>query len=261
MALYECVFIARQDVSSTHVEALTDQFAEIITENDGQVTKREMWGLRSLAYRIKKNRKGHYVLLNIDAPSSALVEMERKMRIHEDVLRYLSLRLDAHEEGPSIVMQARQGRSERGGRDSRGFGRDGRGPGRDGRGGSRPETAKAQEGDTAAPAPLGNGADKAEGKPADKAADTGADEATDTGADKAADKDAKKAERRRIRAPTRRLIQEPIRRPIRTPRRPKRRRIRTPRRRPTRRPRRPTRRRQSPTATRRQAIKETDTWP
>ena len=186
MALYECVFIARQDVSVTHVEALIDQFAEDIAENGGQVTKREMWGLRSMAYRIKKNRKGHYVLLNIDAPSSALVEMERKMRIHEDVLRYLSLRLDALEEGPSIVMQARQGRSERGGRDGRGFGRDNRG-------GSRPETAEAQKDDTAASAPRDNGSDKTEGKPADKAADTAAETGAGKASDKATEKPAEKA--------------------------------------------------------------------
>jgi small subunit ribosomal protein S6 len=107
MALYESVFIARQDISSAQTEALTDQFAQIIADNGGTVSKKEYWGLKSLAFRIKKNRKGHYVLLNIDAPSAAVIEMERNMRINEDVIRYLTVKVDLLEEGPSAMMQGR----------------------------------------------------------------------------------------------------------------------------------------------------------
>ncbi|HEY5209172.1 MAG TPA: 30S ribosomal protein S6 [Stellaceae bacterium] len=134
MSLYETVFIARQDISGTQVDALADQFAGIIAEQGGEVKKRENWGLRNLAFRMKKNRKGHYVLFNVDAPSAAIVEMERNMRISEDILRYLTIRVDALEEGPSAVLQNR-GRSDERDRD-RGFGGDrdrdrDRGPRRD----------------------------------------------------------------------------------------------------------------------------------
>ena len=111
MPLYENVFIARQDISAAQVEALADGFTTLVTENGGQVSKREYWGLRNIAYRIKKNRKGHYVLLNLDAPPAAVNELERNMRINEDVLRYLTVRVEALEEGPSAVMQSR-GRGE-----------------------------------------------------------------------------------------------------------------------------------------------------
>jgi len=107
MSFYENVFIARQDISSAQVEALADQFATLVTDQGGQVTKREYWGLRNLSFRMKKNRKGHYVLFNLDAPSAAVNELERNMRINEDVLRYMTVRVDALEEGPSAVMQAR----------------------------------------------------------------------------------------------------------------------------------------------------------
>ncbi len=107
MPFYENVFIARQDISSAQVEALADQFATLVTDQGGQVTKREYWGLRNLSFRMKKNRKGHYVLFNLDAPPAAVNELERNMRINEDVLRYLTIRVDALEEGPSAVMQAR----------------------------------------------------------------------------------------------------------------------------------------------------------
>jgi small subunit ribosomal protein S6 len=122
MALYENVFIARQDISATQVDALADGFAALIAEQGGQVTKREYWGLRNISYRIKKNRKGHYVLFNIDAPAAAISELERTMRINEDVLRYLTIRVEAHEEGPSVVMQNRgrgdeRDRGDRGDRD------------------------------------------------------------------------------------------------------------------------------------------------
>jgi small subunit ribosomal protein S6 len=141
MSLYETVFIARQDISSAQVDALADQFAAIIAEQGGEVKKRESWGLRNLAFRMKKNRKGHYVMFNLDAPSAAIVEMERNMRISEDILRYLTIRVDALEEGPSAVLQNRGRSDERdrdrdrggyGGDRDRGFGGDrDRGPRRD----------------------------------------------------------------------------------------------------------------------------------
>ena len=111
MPFYENVFIARQDISAAQVEALADAFTGIVTAQGGQVTKREYWGLRNLSYRIKKNRKGHYSLYNLDAPPPAVNELERNMRINEDVLRYITVRVDALEEGPSAVMQSR-GRGE-----------------------------------------------------------------------------------------------------------------------------------------------------
>ena len=107
MPFYENVFIARQDISATQADALADTFSTLIAELGGKVTKKEHWGLRNIAYRIKKNRKGHYVLLNIDAPAAAVTEMERQMRINEDVLRYLTVRVDALEEGPSAMLQSR----------------------------------------------------------------------------------------------------------------------------------------------------------
>jgi small subunit ribosomal protein S6 len=113
MSLYENVFIARQDISSAQVDALADAFTTLIGEQGGQVTKREYWGLRNLSYRIKKNRKGHYILLNLDAPPAAVNELERNMRINEDVLRYLTVRVDEHEAGPSAVMQNRGRGDER----------------------------------------------------------------------------------------------------------------------------------------------------
>src|SRR5260370_11988427 len=113
MPLYETVFIARQDISATQVEALTDTFAKVIAEGKGEVKKREYWGLRTLAFRIKKNRKGHYVLFNLDAPPAAVSEMERNMRINEDILRFLTVRVDALEEGPSAVMQSRRRSDDR----------------------------------------------------------------------------------------------------------------------------------------------------
>ena len=118
MPFYENVFIARQDISAAQVEALADGFAAIVAEHGGKVTKREYWGLRNLSYRIKKNRKGHYVLFNLDAPPAAVNELERNMRINEDVLRYLTVRVEALEEGPSAVMQNRgRGDRDRGDRD------------------------------------------------------------------------------------------------------------------------------------------------
>jgi small subunit ribosomal protein S6 len=116
---YESVFIARQDIASPQVESLADTFTKVLEDLGGRVTKRELWGLRTLSFRIKKNRKGHYVLLNIDAPPAAVHELERQMRINEDILRYLTVRVDELEEGPSAMVQSRYGREERGRRDGR----------------------------------------------------------------------------------------------------------------------------------------------
>src|ERR1700744_161068 len=131
MALYETVFIARQDISSAQAETLAETYSQMIADNGGKVTKTEHWGLKTLAFRMNKNRKGHYVLINIDAPPAAVLEMERNMRINEDVLRYMSIRVDEHEEGPSAMMQSRGGAGgERGDRGDRGGNRGGmaRGP-------------------------------------------------------------------------------------------------------------------------------------
>ena len=149
MALYESVFIARQDISAAQAEALTDKYAEIIQAQGGSVAKRESWGLRTLAYKINKTRKGHYTLLNIDGPSDAVKEMERNMRIDEDVIRYLTIRVDELEEEPSAILRSRGGRDRddrRGGRD-----RDDRRGGRGGHGDAKAETtakdAPAAKGD------------------------------------------------------------------------------------------------------------------
>jgi small subunit ribosomal protein S6 len=113
MPFYENVFIARQDISGAQVDALADSFAQLIADNGGEVKKREYWGLRNLAYRMRKNRKGHYVLLNLAAPPAAIAELERTMRINEDILRYLTIRLEALDDGPSAIMQNRGSRDDR----------------------------------------------------------------------------------------------------------------------------------------------------
>tara|TARA_A100001037_G_scaffold287917_1_gene297969 strand:- start:3008 stop:3463 length:456 start_codon:yes stop_codon:yes gene_type:complete len=118
MPLYENVFLVRPDVSASQVEALAKEFSTIIEEGGGTVPKIEQWGLRTLAYRLKKNRKAHYVLMNLDAPTGAVHEMERNMRIHEDVLRHLTIRMEELEEGPSVIMQSKGSRDDR--RDDRG---------------------------------------------------------------------------------------------------------------------------------------------
>ena len=105
MALYEHTFLARQDISAQQAEALAEQFKGVLEENGGKVGKIENWGLKTSAYRIQKNRKVHYIHMNVDAPAQALAEMERQMRIHEDILRYLTIRVEAHEEGPSAMMK------------------------------------------------------------------------------------------------------------------------------------------------------------
>ena len=117
MRLYESVFIARQDITSAQVEAMADEFTEIITSAGGAIKKREYWGLRSLAYRIKKNRKGHYVMFNMETGPEALREYERIMGLNEDVLRFLNLNIEQIEDGPSIMVQAKTERSSRGQRD------------------------------------------------------------------------------------------------------------------------------------------------
>src|SRR5471032_2338031 len=105
MPLYEHVYLARQDLSTQQVEELTTLLSGVITQNGGKITKTEYWGLKSLSYRIAKNRKAHLTLLNVDAPAAALNEVERQERISEDVLRYLTIRVEAHEEGPSAMMR------------------------------------------------------------------------------------------------------------------------------------------------------------
>ncbi|MDH5556654.1 MAG: 30S ribosomal protein S6 [Alphaproteobacteria bacterium] len=118
MAYYENIFIARQDISAAQVDALADAFSEVITSASGQIHRREYWGLKSLQYRIKKNRKGHYVLMNIEADSDTMREMERQMRLNEDVLRHLTIRTEELPEGPSVMMQGRdRGDRERPSRD------------------------------------------------------------------------------------------------------------------------------------------------
>ncbi len=117
MRLYESVFIARQDITTAQVETLADELAEIITSAGGSIKKREYWGLRALAYRIKKNRKGHYVMFNMETGPEALKEYERIMGLNEDVLRFLNIRIEEVLDGSSIMLQAKTERSQRGGRD------------------------------------------------------------------------------------------------------------------------------------------------
>ena len=147
MSLYESVFIARQDISTAQVDGLTETFEKVIKDLGGSVPKKESWGLRTLAYRIKKKRKGYYVLMNIDAPAPAIHEMERQMRINEDIIRFLTTRVEALEEGPSAVLRAKErgdDRGRRGGRDDRPYrkSRDSRGAGDDDK--KTPEKADAK---------------------------------------------------------------------------------------------------------------------
>ena len=120
MALYEHVFLARQDLSQSQVDALASAATDIIEANDGKVTKTETWGLKSLAYKIDRNRKAHFVMLNIDAPTSVVAELERQTRINEDVIRYMTIRVDEHEEGPSVMMRKNDRDKKRSGRGDRG---------------------------------------------------------------------------------------------------------------------------------------------
>jgi small subunit ribosomal protein S6 len=120
MALYEHVFISRQDLSNAQAESLVEHFSTVLADNGGKVIESEYWGVKTMAYKINKNRKGHYAFLRTDAPSSAVQEMERLMRLHDDVMRILTIKVDAHEEGPSVQMQKRDDRGERGERGDRG---------------------------------------------------------------------------------------------------------------------------------------------
>jgi small subunit ribosomal protein S6 len=119
MPFYEHVFLTRQDASSQQVEDLTTQFKGVIEQMGGKVAKAEQWGLKSLSYRLKKNRKAHFTFFNIEAPPTALNEIERQERLSEDVLRYLTIRVDEHEEGPSAMMRKADRERER---EERGFG-------------------------------------------------------------------------------------------------------------------------------------------
>ena len=147
MPLYEHVYLARQDLSAQQVEELTSQLSGVIGQMGGKVTKTEYWGLKSLAYRMRKNRKAHITLINVDAPSATLNEIERQERLNEDVLRYLTIRVEEHEEGPSAMMR-KSDRDERGDRGDRG---DRGGRDRD-RGERRPRREEAEEGAADAPA-------------------------------------------------------------------------------------------------------------
>ena len=119
MPLYEHVMIARQDLSNTQAEALIEHFGAVLADNGGTLVDHEYWGVKTMAYKINKNRKGHYAFLRTDAPASAVQEMERLMRLHDDVMRVLTIKVDAHEEGPSAQMQKRDDR-DRGDRGDRG---------------------------------------------------------------------------------------------------------------------------------------------
>ena len=103
MALYEHVFISRQDLSNAHAEGLIEHFSAVLSDNEGKVIDQEYWGIKTMAYKINKNRKGHYAFLKSDAPSSAVQEMERLMRLHEDVMRVMTIRVDEHEDRKSVV--------------------------------------------------------------------------------------------------------------------------------------------------------------
>ena len=145
MRLYESVIIARQDVSTTQVEAMIEEFSAIIEKAGGSIQKKEFWGLRGLAYRIKKNRKGHYVMLNMETDSETLNEFERIMGLNEDVLRFMTIAIEEVDQEPSVMMQVR---TERGGKDRRDDRRDDRRGDRDERPRSKPsEDAPQDEGE------------------------------------------------------------------------------------------------------------------
>jgi small subunit ribosomal protein S6 len=146
MPLYETVFIARQDVSAKHVEDLAKNFSKIVNDNGGETKRTESWGLRNLAYRIKKNRKGHYTLFHFDAPAKAITEMERLMRLNEDVLRFQTVAIEKLPEGPSAILKQSDEGEERG---ERGFGDRGDRGSRGDRGdrGYRARPAQSNEGE------------------------------------------------------------------------------------------------------------------
>jgi small subunit ribosomal protein S6 len=113
MPLYEHVFIARQDLSSAQAEGLIEHFGTVLSDNGGKLVDHEYWGVKTMAYKINKNRKGHYAFLRSDAPSEAVQEMERLMRLHDDVMRTLTIKVEEHKELPSVQMQKRDERAER----------------------------------------------------------------------------------------------------------------------------------------------------
>jgi len=113
MPLYEHVMIARQDLSNTQAETLVEHFSTVLADNGGKVEMSEYWGVKTMAYKINKNRKGHYAYMRTDAPATAVLEMERLMRLHDDVMRVLTIKVDAHEDGPSVQMQKRDERDGR----------------------------------------------------------------------------------------------------------------------------------------------------
>lgn len=154
MPLYEHVFLARQDLAQAQVDALAETATKIITDGGGKVVKTENWGLRSLAYRMQKNRKAHFVMLEIDAPAPAVAELERQTGINEDVIRFMTVRVDKHEAGPSAMMRKQERdreRSDRGDRGDRGPRSDRGGPDRGDRPGGggdrgdRPERTPRRE--------------------------------------------------------------------------------------------------------------------
>jgi small subunit ribosomal protein S6 len=113
MALYEHVMIARQDLSNTQAEGLIEHFGTVLSDNGGKFVDTEYWGVKTMAYKINKNRKGHYAFMRSDAPAEAVQEMERLMRLHDDVMRVLTIKVDAHEEGPSVQMKKYDERDSR----------------------------------------------------------------------------------------------------------------------------------------------------
>ena len=113
MAIYECVYIARQELTAAQAEQLSKDLTKIVSSNSGEIKKQEYWGLRNLAYKIRKNRKGHYTMFHIEAPASAIEELERNMRLNEDILRYLTVKIDKLPDGPSVMMTARPDRPRR----------------------------------------------------------------------------------------------------------------------------------------------------
>ena len=113
MPLYEHVMISRQDLSNTQAEGLIEHFGTVLTDNEGKLVDSEYWGIKTMAYKINKNRKGHYAFLRTDAPAAAIHEMERLMRLHDDVMRVLTIKVDAHAELPSVQMQKRDERDTR----------------------------------------------------------------------------------------------------------------------------------------------------
>lgn len=119
MPFYEHVFISRQDLSNAQAESLVEHFGTVLADNGGSVVESEYWGLKTMAYKINKNRKGHYAFLKTDAPAPAVQEMERLMRLHDDVMRVMTIKVDAHPEGPSVQMQKREERGDRGDRGDR----------------------------------------------------------------------------------------------------------------------------------------------